>query len=131
MSNVVFFSFKEADREEVLLIKGRAHNSKYTNLDFKVRDLIVRWDTNDEAKIKQAITTSMKGTSRTIVFVGKKTHKSYWIPHEVEKTLDNGKKLFAMFLKDEEDSKIPKCLEDNNIHVYKWSESKLQDLATK
>ncbi len=131
MSNVLFFSFKEADREEVLLIKGRAHNSKYKKLDFKVKDLIVRWDTDDETKIKQAITTAMKGTSRTIVFVGKDTHKSYWVPHEAEKTLDNDKKLFAMFLNGKEDSKIPKCLEDNNIHVYQWSESKLQDLATR
>lgn len=130
MANVVFFSFKEEDRETVLTIKGRAHNSKYTNLDFRVRDLLERWDTEDEATIKQAITKKLKGTSRTIVFVGEKTHKSYWVPHEVQMTLDAGKSVYAIRLKDT-DGKTPKCLTDNNIQVYNWSEKKLQDLATR
>ena len=130
MSNVVFFSFKEEDRDVVLTIKGRAVNSDYTNLDFKVKDLLKRWKTEDEATIKQAITKSIKGTSRTIVFVGDKTHKSYWVPREVEMTLDKEKPVYAIRLKDT-DGEIPKCLSDNNVHLYKWSESRLQDLATR
>lgn len=130
MSNVVFFSFKEEDRDVVLTIKGRAVNSDYTNLGFKVKDLLKRWKTEDEATIKQAITKSIKGTSRTIVFVGDKTHKSYWVPREVEMTLDKEKPVYAIRLKDT-DGEIPKCLSDNNVHLYKWSESRLQDLATR
>lgn len=131
MPNVVFFSFKEEDRGVVLTIKGRAMNSSYENLNFRVRDLLKRWKTEDEATIKQAITKAIKGTSRTIVFVGTETHKSYWVPHEVQMTLDKGKSVYAMFLKDCKESKIPKCLSDNGIHVYQWSEAKLQDLATR
>ena len=70
MANVVFFSFSETDRTEVLLIKGRAHNPKYTSLEFRVRDLLARWATEDGVVIRQAISKSIKGTSRTIVFVG-------------------------------------------------------------
>lgn len=130
MSNVVFFSFKEEDRETVLTIKGRAVNPRYTSLNFRVRDLLTRWDTHNESVIKQAITKSMKGTSRTIVFVGEDTHKSYWVPHEVQMTLNSKKPVYAIRLKNSE-GKIPECLSNNNIHVYNWSEERLQDLATR
>jgi hypothetical protein len=130
MANVVFFSFKELDRDVVLTIKGRAVNSKYTALDFRVKDLLKRWKTEDESVIKQAISKSITGTSRTIVFVGEKTHKSYWVPHEVQMTLNAGKSVYAIRLKDTEGT-IPKCLSDNGIRVYTWSEERLQDLATR
>lgn len=130
MSNVVFFSFKEEDRGVVLTIKGRAVNSSYSGLNFRVKDLLKRWDTTDSAVIKQAISKSISGTSRTIVFVGEKTHKSYWVPHEVQMTLDAGKPVYAIRLKDSSGT-IPKCLTDNGIYVYSWSEERLQDLATR
>ena len=98
MANVVFFSFKEEDRDIVLTIKGRAVNPRYSSLNFRVRDLLTRWDTKDEATIKQAITKKIKGTSRTIVFVGEDTHKSYWVPKEVQMTLSAGKSLYAIRL---------------------------------
>ena len=130
MPNVVFFSFKEEDRGVVLTIKGRALNSKYPALNFKVQDLLKRWDTEDEAVIKQAITKNIKGTSRTIVFVGEKTHKSYWVPKEVQMTLNAKKPVYAIRLNGVNGT-IPKCLSDNNITVHQWSEVKLRDLATK
>lgn len=128
--SVVFFSFKEEDRDVVATIKGRAVNSKYSNLNFRVRDLLKRWKTEDVATIKQAITKSIKGTSRTIVFVGEKTHKSFWIPHEVQMTLDAKKPVYAIRLNGTAGT-TPKCLSENGIHVYAWSEVRLQDLATK
>lgn len=130
MPNVVFFSFKEEDRGVVLTIKGRAMNSRYPALDFKVQDLLKRWDTEDEAVIKQAITKNIKGTSRTIVFVGSDTHKSYWVPQEVKMTLDAGKPVYAIRLSGTSGT-TPKCLSDNKITVHSWSETKLQELATK
>ena len=90
MPNVIFFSFSEDDRNVVAMIKGRAVNPDYANLNFRVRDLLARWNTTDSAVIRQAITKSMKGTSRTIVFVGNTTHESYWVPEEVKMTRENG-----------------------------------------
>lgn len=130
MANVVFFSFKEEDREVVLTTKGRAVNSNYKNLNFRVKDLLKRWKTEDSAVIKQAISKSISGTSRTIVFVGEKTFKSYWVPHEVQMTIDAGKPVYAIRLKDAL-GPMPKCLSDNNIRVYSWSEERLQELATR
>ena len=130
MPNVVFFSFKEADRGVVLTIKGRAVNPRYTSLNFRVKDLLKRWDTEDEATIKQAITKAMQGTSRTIVFVGNTTYLSYWVPHEVKTTLDNGKPVYAIRLNGT-NGPIPRCLSNNGITVYQWSEARLQELATR
>lgn len=128
MPKSVFFSFKETDREVVLTIKGRAVNSNYCALNFKVQDLLKRWKTEDSSVIKQAITTKIQGASSTIVFVGEKTHKSYWVPHEVRMTLDVGKPVYAIRLNGTNGS-TPKCLLDNGIEVHAWGEKNLQTLA--
>ena len=130
MPNICFFSFKEDDRESVLLIKGRAMNPNYLYLDFRVKDLLKRWDTTDSAVIRQAISKAMTGTSRTIVFVGNNTYKSYWVPEEVEMTLENDKKCYAIRLNGTNGPK-PKVLTDNGIYLYNWSEAPLQELATR
>lgn len=129
MANVCFFSFKEDDRDVIVTIKGRAVNPSYDGLNFRVQDLLKRWDTTDSARIRQAITTNLQGTSRTIVFVGAKTYESYWVPEEVAMTLEADKPVYAIRLKDT-NGRTPKCLTDNGIHVYDWSEARLQDLAT-
>ena len=129
MANVVFFSFTEADRGVVLTIKGRAVNPDYTNLNFRVKDLLKRWETEDASVISQAITKAMTGTSRTIVFVGEKTDHSKWVKEEVEMTIANGKPVYAIRLKGA-DGKKPKALEDNGVFLYSWSEERLQELAT-
>lgn len=130
MPNVCFFSFTEADRDVVVTIKGRAVNSDYKNLNFRVKDLLKRWDTDDVAVIRQAISKAMTGTSRTIVFVGESTHRSRWVREEVEMTLENGKPVYAIRLKNT-DGATPKVLQNNHIHIYAWSEDRLQELATR
>ncbi len=130
MSNIVFFSFTEADRGVVLTIKGRAVNPGYANLNFRVKDLLKRWDTNDVSVIRQAISKAMSGTSRTIVFVGERTHRSRWVREEVEMTLENSKSVYAIRLKDTSGTK-PKVLEENGIYLHPWSEERLQDIATR
>jgi hypothetical protein len=130
MPNVVFFSFTEADRGVVLTIKGRAVNPLYQNLNFRVKDLLKRWNTEDTAVIRQAITKEMNGTSRTIVFVGERTHLSIWVREEVKMTLENDKPVYAIRLNGT-GGKTPKVLEDNGIHLYSWSEERLQELATR
>ena len=127
---VSFFSFSELNRHVVAKIKGRAHNPKYPNLNFVVKDLLKRWETNNESVIRQAISKRLRGTGRTIVFVGKHTKNSKWVPIEVEMTLAKKKPVYAIWLKDES-GLPPKCLIDNKIYIYKWSEARLQFLATR
>jgi len=129
MANVVFFSFTEINRGVVLTIKGRAANSRYPNLNFRVKDLLKRWKTRNRTIIRQAIAKAIKGSSRTIVFVGNSTYRSYWVPEEVTMTLERGKPVYAIRLKGTHGIK-PKCLTDNKIRLYPWSEKILQVLAT-
>ncbi len=129
VANVVFFSFMEPDRNLVLFIKGRAVNLNYYNLDFRVKDLLKRWVTNDTSVIRQAISKAMYGTSRTIVFVGEKTYLSRWVREEVKMTLEYQKPVYAIRL-NHKYARTPQVLEDYSIHLYPWSEEKLQELAT-
>ena len=129
MPNVCFFSFREDDRGVVLTIKGRALNPNYVNLNFRVKDLLKRWQTTDRGRIRAGITTALAGTSRTIVFVGQNTHLSYWVEEEVKMTLANGKKCYAMRLRGTS-GKTPSVLTTNGIYLYGWSEARLQELAT-
>lgn len=130
MANVVFFSFTESDRGVVVTIKGRAVNPDYANLNFRVKDLLKRWDTNDVSVIRQAITKAMKGTSRTIVFVGQRTYLSRWVTEEVQMTLENQKPVYAIRLNGTRGPK-PRVLSENDIYLHPWSEARLQDLATR
>ncbi len=129
MPNVVFFSFTEDDREVVETIMGRAVNPLYHNLNFRVKDLLTREDTEDIAVIHQVITKAMNGTSRTIVFVGETTHLSRWVREEVRMTIENNKPVFAIRLI-HTNGKKPKVLMNYGINLYPWSEEWLQELAT-
>jgi hypothetical protein len=130
MANCAFFSFSEADRSEVLLVKGRAVNPYYSNLNFRVQDLLVRWDTTDSAVIRQAISKAMYGTSRTIVFVGMDTWLSRWVPEEVAMTLEYRKPVYSIRVRNT-NGRIPDYFSSAGIHVQSWSEETLQDLATR
>lgn len=125
-----FFSFAETDRGVVVTIKGRAVNPYYYNLDFNVQDLLKRWDTESESVIRQAISKSLDGASRTIVFVGEDTHKSYWVGEEIKMTIAAGKPVYAIRLNGTNGKTHPQ-LEKNGVFLYLWSEERLQELATK
>lgn len=113
----------------MLLIKGRAVNPNYSGLDFRVKDLLARWNTTDSAVIRQAISKAMYGTSRTIVFLGSDTYMSHWVPEEVEMTIANGKPVFAIRVPNTYGT-VPYFLTNRDITVYDWSERNLQALAT-
>ena len=98
MPNVVFFSFAEVDLDVIETIMGRAVNPLYHNLNFRVRDLLKRGDTEDTEVIRQAITKAMNGTTRTIVLAGEETHLSSWVREEVKMTIENDKPVFSILL---------------------------------
>lgn len=91
--------------------------------------MLKRWNTDAISVMKQAISKAMYGTSRTIVFVGEKTHISKWVREEVEMTIGNNKPVYAIRIKNTNGIK-PKALEENAIFLYSWSEERLQELAT-
>lgn len=129
-ANVVFFSFSESNRNEVLALKTKAMDPQYTGLNFMVQDLIKRWNTKDLKAIRHAIEGPITAASRTIVFVGKDTYKSMWVAEEVKVTLEQGKPVYAIYLKNGH-VVIPACLRDNDIYIYPSHEENIQYLATR
>ena len=129
MTNLVFFSFAEDDLEVVETILGRAVNPRYKNLNFQVKDLFERVDTEDTAVIHKTITKAMHGTTRTIVLAGETTHLSKWVHEEVKMTIHNDKPVYAIRLKNTNGTK-PRVLAEFGINLYSWSEEWLQELAT-
>lgn len=125
-----FFSFSESNRHTVAKIKGKAMNPYYYNLDFYVQDLLKRWLTESESVIRQAISKSLSGASRTIVFIGNTTHSSFWVGEEIKMTLAAGKPVYAIRIKDTNGKSHPE-LTKYGIYIYNWSEARLQELATK
>jgi len=129
-ANVVFFSFSESDRDTVLAIKTKAMDPQYTRLNFMVQDLMKRWRTKDLKAIRHAIEGPITAASRTIVLVGKDTYKSLWVAEEVKITLEQGKPVYAIHLKNGH-VMIPFCLKNNDIYIYPSHEENLQYLATR
>ena len=129
MPGIVFFSFSDDDYEVVETIKGRAVNPLYKSLNFRVKDLFIRVDTEDTALIRRTIKEAMKGTSRTIVLAGEETHLCSWVHEEVKMTVENDKPVYAIRLKNTNGIK-PKILDEYGINLYPWSEEWLQELAT-
>ena len=125
-----FSSFSESNRHTVAKIKGRAMNPYYYNLDFNVQDLLKRWTTESESVIRQAISKSLSGASRIIVFIGNSTHSSFWVVEEIKMTLAAGKPVYAIRIKYTNGKSHPE-LTKNGIYIYNWSEARLQELATK
>lgn len=129
MNTTVFFSFNEKDRDEIELIKARAMNPVYKPIQFQVVDLLKRWKVTSVEDVKKAIQDRISNSNKTIVFVGKSTHKSFWVECEVEETICNGKMVHAIFLEGQENSKIPRFLKNHLIPVHSWSEQKLQEIV--
>jgi hypothetical protein len=126
--SVVFFSYSETGRETVLIIKGRAVNPMHGALQFRVQDLLWRWSTVAQHMIRQALSKSLSGTSRTMVFVGQ-THLSYWVPEELSMTLAVGKPSHAIALPAY--ATVPHFLPARGITVYARSDRTFQLLATR
>ena len=129
-ANVVFFSFSETDRAFVLALKTKAMNPKYHHLNFLVQDLMKRWSTENPTFIRKTVEKCIKDATRTIVFIGKDTHRSHWVSEEVNATRETGKSVYAIRVKDTHGVK-PAFLLKHNIHLYPWHEANLQYLATR
>ena len=129
MENLVYFSFYEKDLKTVLALKRKVRDPNYENLNFKVKRLLRRWDTDDISAMQKAIARAMKGATRTIVLVGNGTYKSKWLPEEVKMSRDAGNPVYAVRLEGTYGAK-PTCLSNANIHLYDWGEEALQNLAT-
>lgn len=88
--------------------------------EFVGRYLFGTINSENEYYIKGKIREQMKGTSCTVVLIGKNTHQSEWVKWEIEESISQGKAVIGIFLLGCENKKIPEALIENGCKVIEW-----------
>jgi len=103
------------------------------NLDFVGRHLLDPVDSNNEQYIRSKVMEQIKGTSVTVVLIGKQTHDSDWVKSEIEMSLakDDPNGILAIRLEDSiplpGDSPVGKALKDAGAEIIDWAPHEFGD----
>ena len=115
----VFISFAMEDLDEVNLLRAHAKNE---NSDIEFNDYSVRepYDSERAEYIRQKITERIERASVTVVYLSESTPQSEWVKWEVEKSLNLGKRVIAMYASDKPPSQLPAWVSEKKIGVVPW-----------
>lgn len=92
-----FLSFVAEDLDRVNLFRAQAKN-EYSNLEFDDYSVKESINSYNAEYIKQQITGQIKYASLTVCLCGPTTHSSPWVNWELNKTLELGKPIMAVWL---------------------------------
>lgn len=131
MKRRIFISYQHKDQ-----MKAKGFNllqwNKNVDLEFVGRHLLDPVDSKNEPYIKSRISDEIKGTSATVVLLGKETYESDWVAWEIEKSLnkDNPNGILAIRLDKDvplpEDSPVGIALKAAAAEVINWEPSEFQ-----
>lgn len=116
----VFISFAAEDMDEVNLLRAQAKND---NNDIEFNDHSVRepYDSVQAEYIKRKISERINRASVTVVYISNDTAQSKWVQWEVEKSMELGKKVVAVYSGARYDGVPPRWLKDHGIKSVAWS----------
>ncbi len=116
----VFISFATEDMNEVNLLRAQAKNE---NNDIEFNDHSVREPYNSEQAeyIKRKIAERINRSSVTVVFLSESAAESSWVQWEVQKSIELGKKVVAVYPGQKYTATIPKWVSENAIKTVAWS----------
>ena len=92
----VFFSFKYKDVSRAMIVRnswvtqGKQAAGFIDSADFE------KVKRQGDSAIKRWIDNQLKGTSVTVVLVGKHTCNSRWVKYEIKKSIERGNGLFGI-----------------------------------
>lgn len=114
----VFISFAYEDIDEVNMLRAQKEND---NLDLEFNDwsLRVPFDSDRSEYIKTEIAERITASSVTVVFVSDNTAHSRWVKWEVEKSVELGKKVVAVYSGKIQPS-LPDFIKKHGISVIRW-----------
>ena len=128
----IFISYQHKDQ-----MKAKGFNllpwAKNVDVDFVGRHLLDPVKSKDEQYIKSEIRKQIKGTSVTVVLVGKDTKESEYQPYEIEQSLAKEEPNGILGIKLDksvtlpEDCKVAKLLDDAGAEIIDWDTSKFAD----
>lgn len=120
----VFISFATEDMNEVNLLRAQAKNE---NNDIEFNDHSVReaYDSEQAEYIKRKIAERINRASVTVVYLSDCAAKSAWVQWEVNKSIELGKKVVAVYKGQQYSGTLPNWVSENRIKTVAWS--KLSD----
>jgi hypothetical protein len=117
MTRRVFISYQHADQ-----MKARGFNlmsyNKNIDIDFTGRHLLDPVKSKDPDYISRKIKEKIKGSSATIVLIGKETADSDWIEKEIQWSKDQGKGIIGIRI--EPDAEVPDGLVEYGAEILDW-----------
>jgi len=125
----IFISYQHKDQ-----MKAKGFNllrwAKNVNVDFVGRHLLDPVKSKDEQYIKTEIKKQIKGTSVTVVLIGKDTKESEYQPYEIEQSLAKEAPNGILGIKLDKSVDLPKnsavgqLLQEAGAEVIDWDPSK-------
>jgi hypothetical protein len=116
----VFISFAFEDLDEVNRLRGQAKNDKL-DLEFNDRSVHEPYDSDRAEYIRQRLRDRINQCSTTVVYLSAHTSTSTWVKWEVEKSLELGKRVIAVYAGSDPPPGIPGFITDNSIKTIPWS----------
>jgi hypothetical protein len=117
----VFISFAYEDIDEVNLLRGHSKN-ELSEIAFNDWSVPEAFDSVKADYIKSQIADRINRSSITIVYLSSDTNNSRWVNWEVEKSLELGKSVIAVYSGDKPPAALPEFVERHKIKVVPWSE---------
>lgn len=87
--------------------------------DYTCRHLLDPVNSEDPAYIRRMIREQLKGTSATIVLIGRDTAESEWVAKEIEWSREKGNGLLG--IKIEPDAEVPVGLREAGAEILDWA----------
>lgn len=118
MARRVFLSYQHRDQMKAKGLNLATYNEN-VKLDVSMRHLLDPVKSKDPAYITRKIKEQLKGTSATIILIGKDTAQSKWVKREIEWSREKGNGLVGVRI--EEGAPVPEGLIDAGAEILDWA----------
>lgn len=117
MTRRAFISYQHADQMKARGLNLMTYN-KNVNVDFTGRHLLDPVKSQDPDYISRKIKEKLKGSSATIVLIGKQTADSDWVGKEIQWSIEQGKGIIGIRI--DPDAPIPDELSEYGAEILDW-----------
>jgi hypothetical protein len=116
----VFISFAYEDLAQVNLLRGQSKNE---NSDIEFNDWSLRepFDSKRADYIRKGIEGRISQSSATLVYISDKTASSKWVNWEINKSIELGKRVIAVYKKGAKPTKICPAIKAHGIKMIPWT----------
>lgn len=115
----VFLSYQHRDQMRAKGFNLMSYN-KNLKLDLSIRHLLDPVNSENRGYISTKIKEQLKGTSATVVLIGKDTAQSDWVAREIEWSREKGNALVGIQI--DKGAEVPAGLIEAGAEILDWSE---------